>query len=69
MTNKIYANFITELVVPMLKKELVADFASKLVWQDDCDKKHRTKYVLETIDNFFDERIAVEEQSPKMADI
>ena len=40
-----------------------------MVWQDDGDTKHRTQLVQETINNFFERRVPIDEQSPKMADI
>jgi len=69
LDNKIYATFLTEFVAPKLKQQFGADAATKIVWQDDCDTKHRTKHVITTVDQLFAERIAVNEQSAKMADI
>jgi hypothetical protein len=40
-----------------------------VIWQDDADPKHRSRYALEKIDEMFYERIEPEEQASKMADI
>ena len=69
LDNTIYASFISEYVVPCLKKEFGPDACEKLVWEDDNDNKHRTSLVLDTVANFFTDRVPVEEQSSKMADI
>ncbi len=39
------------------------------LFQDDADTKHRTKYVLETIDELFIDRILHEEDDAKFADV
>ena len=69
MDNKVYTSFISDIVVPNLKKEFGNDFASKLVWQDDGDSKHRTKHVQQTIEKYFAQRIPIKQQAAKMADI
>ena len=69
LDNKIYSTFLFEFVIPNLKKQFGTDVDSKLVWQDDGDKKQRTPLALMTVSNFFDERIYVEEQSAKMAHV
>ncbi|CAF2733323.1 unnamed protein product [Rotaria sp. Silwood2] len=40
-----------------------------LIWQDDGDSKHRFHYVLEQIDEIFNDHVKPEEQADKMADI
>ena len=64
-----YAVFLTNLVFPKLIKEFGANVGSELIWEDDPDNKHRTHNVINTIDNFFAQRINIKEQSPKMADV
>ncbi len=39
------------------------------LFQDDADTKHRTKYVLETIDKLFIDRILHEEDDAKFVDV
>ena len=64
-----YAEFLQQFVFPNLKTEFGANVGSEMVWEDDTDNKHRTKIVKDTIDNFFVQRIDINEQSQKMADV
>ncbi len=66
MDNKIYAMFLQEVVVPMIAK----DYPNiNFIWEDDCDKKHRTQHVLDVAAELFNERIEPEDQSAKLADV
>jgi hypothetical protein len=40
-----------------------------VIWQDDADPKHRSRYALDNLGELFCERIEPEEQASKMADI
>ena len=53
-----FEEFIENMVMPILRKDLKQDL-TKYYWQDDNDSKHLTAHVLATIDKL----------GPKMADI
>jgi hypothetical protein len=40
-----------------------------VIWQDDCDSKHRSRYASDKINDLFYERVKPEEEASKMADI
>jgi hypothetical protein len=40
-----------------------------IIWQDDADQKHCSRYALDKINEIFSERIKPEEQASKMADV
>ena len=67
MDNKIYASFIKDKFAPILRHDLNDDL-DEYIWQDDCDTKHRTKHVLETVKTVFVNRIDPEYQCSKLAD-
>lgn len=69
MDSLCYQSFLSEIVFPMLKKELGQDVFENYIWQDDPDTKHRTLGALKLISNTFKQRIDTNEQSAKMADI
>ena len=68
LDNKLYATFITETFAPIMERELDEDL-DEYIWEDDCDKKHRTKHVLEQLGKVFKQRIDPTRQCPKLADV
>ena len=68
LDNRIYADFIKKTFAQRLRRDLNDDL-SEYIWQDDGDKKHRTRHVLETLKGVFSQRIDVQHQADKMADV
>ena len=64
-----YSAFLSDFVFSKLKKEFGDGVGAKLVCQHDVDNKHRTVIVKETTVNFFNQRIDIDEKSPKMANV
>ena len=68
LDNKIYASFIKDKFVPTLERDL-EHILSDYIWQDDCDKKHRTQHVLSELNSVFKQRIDPKKQCAKLADV
>ena len=68
LDNRIYADFISKYFVRRLRNDLVDDLAD-YIWQDDGDKKHRTKHVRERLSEVFEQRLDPDHQADKMADV
>eukprot|EP01084_Bolivina_argentea_P139253 244985_1 len=68
LDNKIYADFISKDFVKHLNKDL-EDPLDDYIWQDDGDKKHRTKHVLGTLSETFAHRVNTKFQCDKYADV
>ena len=67
MTGERYAKFLRERVIPTVQE--VVDDLSTVIWQDDQDTKQRTRVALDTVNEFFDERIEPGEFDAKFADV
>ena len=67
LDNKLSAIFIKQEFVPTLIRDLDGDL-DQYIWQDDCDKKHRTKHVLKELKTVFKQRIDPARQCCKLAD-
>ena len=68
LDNRIYAEFITKHFVRKLRNDLEDDL-DEYMWQDDGDKKHRTKHVKEKLNEVFHQRLDPDHQADKMADV
>ena len=68
MTGALYGEFLREKVIPAVQ-EVVGEDLSDVIWQDDQDGKHRVKVVMDTIKEFFEERIEPEVGDAKLADV
>ena len=67
LNNKLYKKFIDKHVV---KKNLIKPVAGEyFIWQDDEDKKHRTKFVLDYMRRVTPSGTEPTDMAPKMADI
>lgn len=67
MTGEHYAKFLREKVFPAVKK--VVGNLNNVIWQDDQDKKQRTKVATDTVNEYFEERIEPEDGDAKLADV
>lgn len=68
MTGELYALFLRTQVIPAIKK-VVGNDLRNVIWQDDQDSKHRTVIAMDTINEFFEERIEREDGDAKFADV
>lgn len=66
MDRFLYIKLIEEELKPHID-DLYDDVS--VIWQDDADPKHRSRYALDQIEEMFHERIEPEEQASKMSDI
>jgi hypothetical protein len=66
MTGELYAKFLREKCVPAIEK--VMGELNEVIFQDDQDTKQRTRVAMDTVDEFFDERIQPEDGDAKLAD-
>jgi len=68
MSAKGYSDFLRYKIFPLLEDE-TNGMLENYIWEDDGDSKHRADIVLNTVDEFFNERVPIARQAPKMADI
>ncbi|CAF1104925.1 unnamed protein product [Rotaria sordida] len=66
LDSRLYSMFIQQVIAPTVKQIRPQ---IDLIFQDDCDRKQRTKQVLGTVTKYFHHRIDPNDCTSKMADI
>ena len=69
LNGKLYSIFLNRVVYKLLLKHFTKQEIESIVFEDDNDRKQRTKAVMEVRNNLFPAALDVENQAPRMADL
>ena len=69
LNGKLYSIFLRKVVYKLLLKHFSANEISNIIFEDDNDRKQRTKAVMEIRNELFPSALDTEHQAPRMADL